>query len=142
MFQFIKYISATVLLFSLFSLTAQFTADQKECMEIIIAEDSEAGKIRNHACEAMDLSATIRQYTSSIESLDFSSCPEEFSLAFKNHIHAWKDLIAFTDEFPDLRGEMHELFKEIEDSPQGEAFKNGVQLIWDTWAEVEQHYKQ
>ena len=135
------------ILFTLFGLSwvpvyGQFDQEEKDCIEFIIAEDAEAGGIRNQACKIKSLSATINDYTQTLDALDFSRCPKAFTKAFKTHIHAWKDLISFTDGYPDLRGEMHYLFKEIENGEQGEAFKQGVQKVWDSWAEVESLLKQ
>jgi hypothetical protein len=139
------HLNFIILLFSGLSwlpVFGQSEQKQKDCMEFIIAEDAEAGGIRNHASKVQSLSATINDYTQSLEALDFSHCPDAFTKAFKAHIHAWKDLVSFTDEYPELRGEMHDLFKEIEIGEQGEAFKHGVQKVWDSWAEVESHLKQ
>lgn len=106
-------------------------------METIIQKDAELGKIRNHACENQSLSRTIEDYIQALEKLSFQNCPEEFAIAFKKHIKAWDQIIPLTNEYPDLRGEMHQLFNIIGDTENGATFKAKVDEIWSTWALVE-----
>ena len=44
-----------------------------------------------------------------------------------------------TDQYPNLRGEMHDLFDIIEKGKDSGAFKTHLKAIWDTWENVE-HY--
>ncbi|MCB0716277.1 MAG: hypothetical protein KDC06_09700 [Chitinophagaceae bacterium] len=107
------------------------------CVEFIMQQDDSLGAVRNHACKKISLSRAISQYVNAIEQLDFSRCPEEFSLAFQKHINAWKEMIKLTDQFPHLRGEMHTLFTTIAETKAKEKFAPLLKAIWDTWAEVE-----
>lgn len=107
------------------------------CIEKIIAEDEKFGKIRNHACENQSLSQTVIDYTTALEGLDFSECPEAFSNAFKGHIEAWRAVIPATDKYPDLRGEMHDVFEIIETGADSTEFKALVAEVWATWGNVE-----
>lgn len=111
------------------------------CVDVILKKDSELGEIRNHACEKISLSKTIDEYVSSLEKLDYSTCPESFTNAFKNHRSAWIDTKQITNRYPELRGEMHDLFDEINKTSDSTEFKKLVKGIWDTWAEVEKASK-
>ena len=110
---------------------------ESSCIEKIIAADSQLGKIRNHACEKQSLSLTISEYIAALKKLDYSGCPEAFVKAFNRHQQAWLDMIPVTDKYPELRGEMHDLFDIIERASDAETFKIRLKGIWDTWAEVE-----
>lgn len=114
-----------------------YTDTEKACITGIIESDSEAGKIRNYACEKQSLSQTIKDYTAHLNAMDFSDCPDGFSMAFKNHIKAWENIIAITSNHDKLRGEMHHLFDEISKSTDSAIFNKEVKAIWDTWALVE-----
>ncbi len=111
------------------------------CMAEAIALDDSLGYIRNHACETLPLSQSIRQYAAAIESIDFRGCPEPFSAGFKKHAAAWLALLPVTDQYPDLRGEMHTLFKQLESGRHAEQFKPLVKSVWDTWGEIEEAMK-
>jgi hypothetical protein len=113
-------------------------ATQLLCIEQIMASDDSLGRIRNHACENISLSETIANYIGSLEALNYEDCPKAFTESFKQHIAAWKSITKMTDHYSGLRGEMHDLFKEIEEGDEGEEFKELVKSIWDTWADVEQ----
>lgn len=112
------------------------------CIETALSLDDQAGRIRNHACESTSLSQAILNYTQSLEQIDFSSCPKDFKAAFEGHIRAWQAAMEITDKYPNLRGEMHDLFKRIEEGQDGEKFKSKVKAIWDTWAEIEKANKK
>ena len=114
-----------------------YLINDQSCIEHIISVDDSIGKIRNYNCEKISLSATIRIYTSGLEELDFSACPEDFTVAFNAHIQAWKDMTTLTDKYLRLRGEMHDLFDEIEAGEDAEEFKPLLDNIWSTWAEIE-----
>lgn len=111
-------------------------AENKQCIEYIIAEDDSLGKIRNHACKEQSLSKTIHQYIEALNTLDTKDCSSEFNKAFNNHKKAWLNTLVVTDNHPNLRGEMHDLFALIETSKDSAEFKILVKNIWDTWAEV------
>ncbi|MFN0034398.1 MAG: hypothetical protein ACKVUS_04975 [Saprospiraceae bacterium] len=109
----------------------------KDCIAHAIALDDSLGKARNHACEAIGLSETIRQYATGMGKINHQNCPAAFTEAFKKHREAWLALIPITDQYPELRGEMHDLFKQIEAGEHAAQFKPLVKTVWDTWAEVE-----
>ncbi|MCB0544193.1 MAG: hypothetical protein H6575_05330 [Lewinellaceae bacterium] len=117
------------------------TAAAKACMDSIIAFDSRVGTIRNHACEKQSLSKTITEYTEALENADFAACPVAFKNAFLKHIQAWRNALAVTDKYPELRGEMHDLFNKIESGDDGPVFKTLVADIWATWADIEKVMK-
>ena len=108
-----------------------------DCVENILKKDDSLGTVRNHSCKEISLSKTITQYTSSLNRLDFSTCPEKFTTAFKLHITAWGEMIAVTNNHESLRGEMHDLFDKIETSSDSVIFKEKLKAIWDTWDEIE-----
>lgn len=114
----------------------------KSCIESVIAKDDSLGAVRNHACEKIPLAATIAQYADGMEKLDFSACPEDFKLAFSNHIAAWRNMIPIVEKHPGLRGEMHDLFEELENGEDAETFKPLMKAIWDTWGAVELAMKE
>ncbi len=116
-------------------------ANPTSCIDLIIQMDDSLGTIRNHACESIPLSETIENYVQSIRKLDFEDCPEKFSKAFEQHMDAWTNMISLTDQHPDLRGEMHELFDELKVSADSVEFNQKLQVIWDTWGEVENFIK-
>jgi|GEM_PF-122726 tetratricopeptide (TPR) repeat protein len=118
------------------------SSESKICIDKAIAQDDSLGKIRNHASETMPLSAAIKQYAKGLARINFRDCPKPFSEAFDQHRKAWLELRTVTDQYPDLRGEMHDLFKQIEESKDGARFKPMVKKIWDTWARIEQAMKE
>jgi len=110
---------------------------EKNCITQVIAIDDSIGKIRNHNCETISLSETIRMYTSGIDKVDFTNCPPNFKQAFHSHKEAWTKMTTITNNYPDLRGEMHDLFKILEEGEDKEAFKILLGSIWSTWEDVE-----
>ncbi|WP_411766995.1 hypothetical protein [Winogradskyella sp. A3E31] len=110
---------------------------KERCIENILKQDDSLGSVRNYACESMSLSNTINQYVNAIEKLNFEKCPEEFHKAFKSHTAAWSNMGEFTEAYSDLRGEMHDLFDQIEKSKDSTEFKLLLDAIWDTWKDVE-----
>ena len=109
-----------------------------ECMESILKRDSELGKIRNHSSIQISLSETIHNYTNSIKSLDYSNCPDKFTIAFHEHIKAWLDVKKVSDKYPELRGELHVIFSELEKKKDSIEFKLLQARISDTWKIVEE----
>lgn len=103
-----------------------------------MALDDSLGSVRNHACETMSLSAAIRQYTGALVNPDFDTCPGPFIRAFQKHREAWLDVTEVTDNYPGLRGEMHDLFDIIGAGKDGGRFQRLIKAIWDTWEEVEE----
>lgn len=116
---------------------ANITINETDCIESVLAKDSELGKTRNHECETITLHKTIENYTKAMQNLNFEGCPETFSTAFEGHISAWDSMGEFTKAYSDLRGEMHVLFDSIEKTKDSTQFKSFLKDIWDTWAEVE-----
>lgn len=117
-------------------------AEGKICIKKVMEADNHLGRIRNHACEKISLSATIKDYVAGMEKIDFQDCPASFSTAFKRHQQAWSDMLVVTDHYPDLRGEMHDLFDILEKEKDADQFKALLKQIWDTWAEVETAMKE
>ncbi len=113
-----------------------------DCIERVIALDSSFGKDRNHDCEKISLSATITKYTNRLSELSYDGCAEEFKVAFQGHIKAWQNTMKVTDNYPDLRGEMHDLFDQINTTKDSTVFKPLVKDIWDTWADIEAAMKK
>jgi vacuolar-type H+-ATPase subunit I/STV1 len=109
-----------------------------KCIENILQRDSELGDIRNHASEQSSLSKTIDDYANSVKSLDFKNCPDKFTIAFHKHIKAWLDLKKVSDKYPELRGELHEIFSELEKKKDSIEFKLRQAKIFDTWKIVEE----
>ena len=109
----------------------------KNCIDKIIKIDDSLGKIRNHECEKISLSQTITNYANSLNNLDFNDCPQHFKIAFKNHEQAWRNMISLTNNYSEIRGEMHNLFNQIEASKDSATFKPLLKNIWDTWSVIE-----
>ncbi|MTB50701.1 hypothetical protein [Lewinella sp. W8] len=107
------------------------------CTARILERDAELGKIRNHATEQTALSKVITDYADGLAALDFSECPEAFTRGFAAHIAAWRATTSVTDRYPELRGEMHDVFAIIEHGKDSTEFKALVTDVWATWAEVE-----
>ena len=113
----------------------------KLCIERVIALDDSLGTLRNHACEKISLSATIEQYVAGMRAMNFERCPGDFTKAFNQHIEAWSNMQVVTDRHPDLRGEMHDLFDQLEAGADSAQFKPRLKAIWDTWGEIEKAMK-
>ena len=113
-----------------------------DCIKMIITADDSLGSVRNNACREISLSQTIINYTAGLESLDFSNCPKPFSDAFQSHIKAWNNMLKETDNYPDLRGEMHDLFDQIKAGSDSTKFKILEAEIWSTWSAVEEAMKK
>lgn len=115
---------------------------KKECIDSVIAIDDSLGKIRNHACERVSLSQSIRNYSAAIKKISYKDCPQSFKKAFEKHQQAWDAMVVVTDKYPQLRGEMHVLFKKLEEGNDAELFKPLLKEIWETWEEVEKAIKE
>jgi uncharacterized protein YaaN involved in tellurite resistance len=116
--------------------------NKAECIESILNRDSEFGKIRNHSSEQISLSETIDNYTNSIKFLDYSNCPDKFKIAFHEHIEAWMNIKRVSDKYPELRGELHEIFSELEKNKDSLEFKSLEIKLFDTWKVVEEITKK
>jgi DNA phosphorothioation-dependent restriction protein DptG len=114
---------------------------EKECITRIIAADDSLGAIRNHDCEKVTLSRSIKNYVRSIKKLNFKNCPVGFKNVFYNHKDAWHEMLKITNKYPALRGEMHDLFDQLEKGKDSAACKKYLKQIWDTWAEIEKFIK-
>ena len=112
-------------------------ASAKECVNYVIANDDSLGTIRNNATKKQSLSETIDDYVYSLDNLSFSNCPPAFIEAFEEHKEAWVNISEVTDNYPDLRGEMHDIFDIIESGQDSSAFKFLLAEIWLTWEQVE-----
>lgn len=112
-------------------------AEEKDCIDRVIQIDDSLGKLRNHACEKISLSETIDNYTKGLESINYKNCPGSFISAFEDHKEAWLNIKSVTNNYPELRGEMHDLFRQLETGKDSLAFKQFQKAIWDTWTEIE-----
>lgn len=122
--------------------TTKITAvQQSECVRRFMSADDSLGKIRNHACETISLSQSIHQYVQALRNLDYRICLPAFQEAVDKHLDAWQNMKKITDRYPDLRGEMHALFDQLEKSKDSAIFKPLLDKIWDTWAGVEDYIK-
>ena len=110
---------------------------ERNCMAKIIVLDDSLGRIRNHACEKIALSPTIKQYIASLHKLNDKNCPSDFNTAFDKHLDAWENILVVTDKYPDLRGEMTVLFKQLETGEHASEFIPLQKAIWDTWADID-----
>lgn len=108
-----------------------------DCINHILSQDSQLGAIRNHACETIPLTEAIQEYINAVNALSFGNCPLDFTHAFESHLNAWNHMQTVTDKYPDLRGELHDLFDKIKLGEHKDAFEVSLKNIWDTWAEVE-----
>lgn len=115
---------------------------QADCINRAIAVDDSIGKIRNRECETLPLSQTIINYTNAMQHIGTKDCPEAFSKAYSSHKEAWNAMLPVTDKYPNLRGEMHVLFKQLEQSKDSVVFKKLQAAIWTTWDDVEPFLKK
>ena len=113
------------------------TAGYRASIAAMIAADDSLGTIRNHACVTLSLSQTIRDYADALGNLDFSNCPGDFAQAFDMHRQAWLAIIPVVENYPGMRGEMHDLFSQLEVSADSAIFRIRLAAIWDTWGAVE-----
>jgi hypothetical protein len=111
--------------------------NHSECIDRVLMLDDSLGTIRNHECERISLSRTIENYVNGLRAINFDGCPKEFKQAFDAHIQAWINVTETTDNYPDLRGEMHQLFDKLGQSPDSGAFNKQVAEIWSTWGNIE-----
>lgn len=122
--------------------SVQANGTSQDCMERVIALDDSLGRLRNHACEKISLAETIRNYADGLQQIDFSNCPADFTAAFDKHRQAWLHLIPVVEKYPDMRGEMHDLFDGLEQGEDADIFKPQVKNVWDTWTEIETAMKK
>ena len=108
------------------------------CVKAIIERDSVLGKARNHYPEKFPISAAVNNYVIELLTLDYTNCPIEFKTAFMQHVSAWKRTTPLLQRYDNLRGEMHDVFDQIETGKDSVEFKKLVKDIWDTWDAVEQ----
>lgn len=115
--------------------------NEKACIERILALDDSLGSIRNEATKKLPISQSIKQYAAALKDLDFESCPPTFTEAFKNHRKAWEEMLTVTDKYPEMRGELHQVFEHIGVSEDSVEFKTRLDRIWSTWEVVEEQSK-
>ncbi|WP_298898925.1 hypothetical protein [uncultured Psychroserpens sp.] len=120
---------------------ANTIVSKDDCIKAVFEKDSILGNIRNHSSEKISLSETITNYSNDLKKLDFSNCPDAFKLAFHEHIDAWIKMKDITNKYPLLRGELHAIFDQIEQSKDSTEFKLHLKGIWDTWTQIEESYK-
>jgi len=110
----------------------------QNCLTRIIALDKEQSTARNQATEKQSLSQTIEEYRAAMEKIDYTGCPAELEPAVQRHLEVWKNITEVTDKYPNRRGEMSALFKELEKGADGAQIKVFIQRSYDTWMEVSQ----
>lgn len=115
--------------------------DSHTCIQQVLAIDDSLGNKRNHECEQITLSETIKNYIQGLRQINFDDCPVEFRSAFENHIQAWSNLTKVTDKYPEKRGEMHVLFDEIRNGKDSLQFNKYIGSVWNTWYEIEEMSK-
>ena len=133
----ILYFSIASLLLSCQSTTVKKASPMEQCILNVLMMDDSIGAVRNHACETMTLETTIENYVAGMGTANLTDCPAVFREAFKNHRVAWKNMIPLVAKYPDMRGEMHDLFDVIAEGEDAEEFEVLLKAIWDTWDEVE-----
>ena len=109
----------------------------KSCIDSVMKQDSLLGEKRNTDSRQVPLSQAIRDYTVGIENINFASCPPAFTTAFQKHKEAWTAMTTVTDQYPAIRGELHELFQQLEKSNHAAEFKQHLRAVNDTWTAVE-----
>ncbi len=119
------------------SKSADKLSPEQACIQNVLMLDDSIGAVRNHACETISIAETIRDYVAGMQSADFSNCPDVFKNAFEDHRQAWLNMIPLVEKYPTMRGEMHDLFDELEKGEDATEFEPLLKAIWDTWAEVE-----
>ena len=108
-----------------------------DCITFIIEEDNVLGELRNKAPLDIPLHKAIKQYAEALYNLDYTECPEEFTKAFLAHVADWESLIPIAKKYPDKRGEMHDVFDELRETEDGEAFEQRINEIRASWKIVE-----
>ncbi len=116
---------------------AGYASSPADCIQRVIALDDSLGRARNYACEKISMAETIRNYADGMRKADFRHCPSEFSAAFERHRQAWLNMVPLVEKYPDMRGEMHLLFNQLELGKDAATFNPLLKDIWDTWAQVE-----
>jgi len=111
----------------------QITPKEKSRIDRVIAIDDSIGNVRNKQCKNVSMSQAIVNYTGSMKKINMEGTPKQFSKAFTIHIESWEDMLAVTDKYPEMRGEMHDLFLKLEKSNDSLMFKKLKNAIWDTW---------
>lgn len=109
---------------------------EKNCVDRVLEQDSILGHLRNQASKNISLSETIDYYANGLKSMDYTHCPENFKSAFQAHCEAWLEIKKVSDRYPSLRGELHDVFGQLEKSEDSTEFKLLVKQIWDTWKVV------
>jgi hypothetical protein len=110
----------------------------REAIDRVLEMDALLSRQRNRLCQHQSLAAAVQAYVLGIDCLDFGPCPDRFSQAFRRHRDAWNDSIEFLRKHDSLRGEMHELFAQIEriDEAGRNDLKRHADAISATWNEV------
>jgi len=103
-----------------------------------LKEDQRLGGIRNHDPETMPLHRAIERYVAALRDLDHD-VPDAFMQAFEAHLQAWERMADYTRDHSEMRGEIHDLFDQLEQAsnPSADRFKRLLEEIWSTWRQVE-----
>jgi hypothetical protein len=110
---------------------------QGQCIDSVIKQDSLLRHKRNLRCKEVAPSQAIREYAAGIDQINFTQCPALFATAFQQYKKAWLGMARVTDQYSKLRGELHEVLQEVANSKNAVEFRQQLQVLIDTWAEVE-----
>ncbi len=108
-------------------------------MQSAIEQDAQLSAVRNEATRKQPLHEAIADYVAGLDKLELAAAPQDFRDAVASHRQAWIDIQAYTKDFADLRGEMHDVFEQIrvESNPSREAFVRMEKALFETWGEIE-----
>ena len=120
-----------------FACQSDRSVEASACIERVLAVDDSLGGIRNDATNNIPMGHVVRVYVRDLERIDFTDCPEKFTANFNEHIEAWKQIVPILDKHDDLRGEMHDLFDQLEKNEDAALFRERLAAIWSTWDKVE-----
>lgn len=110
---------------------------QFACIQNIMDLDRKYAGERDAATEKISLKASIEAYMQKLDALDFSTCPGDFTAAFKNHELAWSEMMDIVTPHEELRGEMHAVFDELKSGADSTSVKQSLKKLADSWMEVE-----
>ena len=113
---------------------------EERAVDRVLAEDARFGRARDEAPRLVPIAQAVEGYVAGLASVKLTDCPDDFAVAFTDHSQAWALMVPFLRRYPDLRGELHDVFEwlESEDNSEAEEFKKLLQAVWDTWKKVEE----
>ena len=121
---------------------SQIPLNSGSCIESVFNTDSILGINRNHDSETISLSEAITRYVDAFDSISFDDCPLVLKQSFSDHLEAWRNMLEVTDNYPNLRGEMHNLFDQLDAGQDSLRFRTLLAQVWSTWSGVESHLSE